>query len=56
MLAYVTMHLANHAAGLVSGAAVEDAMQYVVAVWSKMPPRPPLRHPLWTRALRAVAT
>jgi adenylate cyclase len=37
MLAYVTMHLANHIAGLVSVAAMEQVMQYVFAVWSKRP-------------------
>jgi adenylate cyclase len=37
MLAYVTMHLLNHAAGLVSLAAMEQVLVVVVAVWSNPP-------------------
>jgi adenylate cyclase len=37
MLAYVTMHLLNHAAGLVSVAAMEAVLAVIVAVWSTPP-------------------
>jgi adenylate cyclase len=37
MLAYVTMHLSNHAVGLVSLAAMERVLAFVFAVWSNPP-------------------
>src|SRR5690349_18021514 len=37
MLAYVTMHLANHALGLVSLDAMEATLGWVVAIWSQYP-------------------
>ena len=37
MLAYVTMHLLNHAVGLVSLEAMEDVLWYVFRIWSKRP-------------------
>lgn len=37
MLAYVTMHLANHALGLVSLDAMEWTLAWVVAIWSQYP-------------------
>src|SRR5947209_4016177 len=37
MLAYVTMHLANHALGLVSLDAMERTLRWVVAIWSQYP-------------------
>jgi adenylate cyclase len=37
MLAYVTMHLLNHAVGLVSLDAMEETMKFVFAIWSKRP-------------------
>jgi adenylate cyclase len=37
MLAYVTMHLANHAVGLVSLAAMERVLAVVFAIWSNPP-------------------
>lgn len=37
MLAYVTMHLLNHAVGLVSLAAMERVLGWVVALWSSLP-------------------
>src|SRR6516162_5800313 len=37
MLAYVTMHLLNHAMGLLSLQAMEDALGYVVWIWSNPP-------------------
>jgi adenylate cyclase len=37
MLAYVTMHLSNHAVGLVSLAVMERALAFVLAVWSNPP-------------------
>ncbi len=37
MLAYVTMHLLNHAVGLVSLKAMEDVLWYIFRVWSNRP-------------------
>jgi adenylate cyclase len=37
ILAYVTMHLANHAAGLVSLAAMERVLFWVGGLWSSLP-------------------
>jgi adenylate cyclase len=37
MLAYVTMHLLNHAVGLVSLKAMEDVLWYVFRIWSNRP-------------------
>ena len=37
MLGYVTMHLANHALGLVSLEAMERTLPWVVAIWSQYP-------------------
>src|ERR1700738_4127799 len=37
MLAYVTMHLLNHAVGLVSLEAMEDVLWYVFRIWSNRP-------------------
>src|SRR5258707_11075514 len=37
MLAYVTMHLLNHAAGLISLQAMEDVLWYVFRIWSNRP-------------------
>ena len=37
MLAYVTTHLLNHAMGLISLQAMEDALGYVVWIWSNPP-------------------
>jgi len=37
MLAYVTMHLLNHAVGLISLEAMEDVLWYVFRVWSNRP-------------------
>ncbi len=37
MLAYVTMHLSNHAVGLVSLSAMERVLAFVLAVWSSPP-------------------
>ena len=37
MLAYVTMHLLNHAMGLLSLQAMEDVLGYVVWIWSSPP-------------------
>jgi len=37
MLAYVTMHLLNHALGLVSLEAMEDVLWYIFRIWSKRP-------------------
>jgi adenylate cyclase len=37
MLAYVTMHLLNHAAGLVSLAAMERTLWWVTALWTQWP-------------------
>ena len=37
MLAYVTMHLLNHAAGLISLQAMEDVLWYIFRVWSSRP-------------------
>src|SRR4029077_9256793 len=34
MLAYVTMHLLNHAVGLISLPAMEDALWYVFRIWT----------------------
>jgi adenylate cyclase len=37
MLAYVTMHLLNHAAGLVSLKAMEDVLWYIFRIWTNRP-------------------
>jgi len=37
MLAYVTMHLANHAVGLVSLKAMEDVLWYIFRIWTNRP-------------------
>jgi len=37
MLAYVTMHLANHAVGLISLAAMEDVLWYIFRIWTNRP-------------------
>jgi adenylate cyclase len=37
MLAYVTMHLLNHAVGLVSLKAMEDVLWYIFRIWSNRP-------------------
>jgi adenylate cyclase len=37
MLAYVTMHLANHAVGLISLRAMEDVLWYIFRIWSNRP-------------------
>ncbi len=37
MLAYVTMHLLNHATGLISLQAMEDVLEYVLRIWSNPP-------------------
>jgi adenylate cyclase len=37
MLAYVTMHLLNHAVGLISLEAMEDMLWYIFRIWSNRP-------------------
>jgi adenylate cyclase len=37
MLAYVTMHLLNHAVGLISLEAMEDVLWYIFRIWSNRP-------------------
>jgi len=37
MLAYVAMHLANHAVGLISLRAMEDVLWYIFRIWSNRP-------------------
>src|ERR1700751_5226600 len=37
MLVYVTMHLANHALGLVSLDAMEQALDWIAGLWSLYP-------------------
>jgi adenylate cyclase len=37
MLAYVTMHLLNHAFGLISLEAMDDVLAYVLLIWSNYP-------------------
>jgi adenylate cyclase len=37
MLAYVTMHLANHAVGLISLKAMEDVLWYIFRIWTNRP-------------------
>ena len=37
MLAYVTMHLLNHAVGLISLGAMEDVLWYVFRIWTNRP-------------------
>src|ERR1700758_1819727 len=37
MLAYATMHLLNHAVGLISLEAMEDVLWYIFRVWSNRP-------------------
>ena len=40
MLAYVTMHLANHAVGLISLKAMEDVLWYIFRIWTNRLARP----------------
>ena len=37
MLAYVTMHLLNHAVGLISLEAMEDVLWYIFRIWTNRP-------------------
>src|ERR1700724_2380218 len=37
MLAYVTMHLANHAVGVISLKAMEDVVWYLLRIWTNRP-------------------
>jgi len=37
MLAYVTMHLANHAVGLISLRSMEDVLWYIFRIWTNRP-------------------
>ena len=37
MLVYVTMHLLNHAVGLISLEAMEDVLWYIFRIWSNRP-------------------
>src|SRR5262249_37483892 len=37
MLAYVAMHLLNHAIGLISLRAMDEVLRYVVGIWSNYP-------------------
>src|SRR6267378_91933 len=37
MLAYVTMHLANHAVGLISLKAMEEVLWYIFRIWTNRP-------------------
>jgi adenylate cyclase len=37
MLAYVSMHLANHAVGLISLKAMEDVLWYIFRIWTNRP-------------------
>ena len=37
MLAYVAMHLLNHAVGLISLRAMDEVLRYVVRIWSNYP-------------------
>src|ERR1700681_276401 len=37
MLSYVTMHLLNHSLGLVSLAAMERTLRWVMALWTQRP-------------------
>src|SRR6201997_2484803 len=37
MLAYVTMHLLNHAVGLISLEAMEDVLWYIFRIWANRP-------------------
>ena len=37
MLSYVTMHLLNHAVGLISLAAMERTLRWVMALWTQGP-------------------
>jgi adenylate cyclase len=37
MLSYVTMHLLNHAVGLISLEAMEEVLRYVLRIWSNRP-------------------
>jgi adenylate cyclase len=37
MLAYVTMHLLNHAVGLISLESMEDVLRYILRIWSNRP-------------------
>ena len=39
MLAYVTMHLMNHAAGLISLEAMENVLRYMFRIWTNRPTR-----------------
>ena len=37
MLAYVTMHLLNHAVGLISLEAMENVLWYIFRIWTNRP-------------------
>jgi len=37
MLAYVTMHLLNHAVGLISLNAMEEVLWYIFRIWTNLP-------------------
>ena len=37
MLAYVTMHLLNHALGLISLEAMENVLWYIFRIWTNEP-------------------
>jgi len=37
MLAYVTMHLLNHAVGLISLEAMENVLCYIFRIWTNRP-------------------
>src|ERR1700741_2798227 len=37
MLAYVTMHLLNHAVGLISLEAMENVLRYIFRIWTNRP-------------------
>ena len=57
MLVYVTMHLLNHAVGLVSLKAMEDVLWYVFRIWSNRPAQALLYGSFlvhYTLALRAL--
>src|SRR3954469_24159330 len=59
MLAYVTMHLLNHAVGLISLEAMENVLWYIFRIWTNRPAEAAalqqLPRSLRIGALRAVA-
>jgi len=59
MLAYVTMHLLNHAVGLISLEAMENVLWYIFRIWTNRPAQLlallQLPRPLRAGGLRAVA-